>query len=39
MAVIVRTDGVPGALCGGGELQAEEHFDASQALQEIHYRY
>lgn len=26
MAVIVRTAGVPGALCGDGELQAEEHF-------------
>lgn len=39
MAVTVRTAGVPGTLCGDGELQAKEHFDASQALQEIHYRY
>lgn len=39
MAVTVRTAGVPGTLCGGGELQAEEHFNTSRALKEIHYRY
>lgn len=38
MAVTVRTV-MLGALCGDGELQAKEHFDASQALKEIHYRY
>ena len=34
MAVTVRT-AMLGALCGDGELQAKEHFDASQALQEL----
>lgn len=38
MAVIVGT-AMLGALCGDGELQAEEHFNTSWALKEIHYRY